>query len=94
MSVLPALCAFLVPPLYVCPQKPEENITSTDTRIQSCEPSCKRWEFYPGPLEEQLEPLISEPPSSSIIHHFKTKTNYWAQWCTPVTPATRETETG
>ena len=45
-----------------CLWKPEEDITFPETEItDACEPLCGCQELNPGPLEEQLVFLTTEP---------------------------------
>lgn len=87
--------------LLACMSEHHMCAVSTDARrgrhlpgngVQSCEPSSGCWEFRPGALEE-LVFFITELLPSPTIHHFKTKTNHWAQWCTPIIFATQKAET-
>lgn len=52
------------------PWRPEEGIVSPGTGIRdSWEPPCVRWESNPGPVEEQLMSLTTEP---SLLLYFET----------------------
>lgn len=75
------------------PQSPEEGVRCPGTGVtDSCEPPCRSWEVNPGPPQEQLGLLTTEPSLRPQGPGFKVVSCCSLDWQNQLTEKTHRVE--